>query len=151
MAFTPTRHNDAFSTAPQIGPDDLAQIAAMGFKTVINNRPDAEGGAEQPASAQIQTAAAQAGIVYAHLPVISGQITDAQARQFAELLAKCPKPVLAFCRSGARSQNLYRMATGQASVPATASTGAGSATELERDPGPRGDTGQERRDLPLPL
>ncbi len=127
MAVSPTRHNDAFSTAPQISPQDLAQLAAMGYKTVINNRPDAEGGAEQPTSAQVQAAAAQAGLVYAHLPVISGQITEAQARQFAELLAKCPKPVLAFCRSGARSQNLYRLAIGQASVPATASTGAASA------------------------
>ena len=46
MAVAPTRHNDAFSTAPQISTEDLAQIAAMGFKTVINNRPDGEGGAE---------------------------------------------------------------------------------------------------------
>ncbi len=127
MAVSATSHSDTFSTAPQISPQDLAQIAAMGFKTVINNRPDAEGGAEQPTSAQIQAAAAQAGLVYAHLPVISGQITEAQARQFAELLATCPKPVLAFCRSGARSQNLYRLAIGQASIPAAASTGAASA------------------------
>ncbi len=127
MAVSPTRHNDAFSTAPQISPQDLAQIAAMGFKTVINNRPDLEGGAEQPTSAQVQAAAVQAGLVYAHLPVISGQITEVQARQFAELLAKCPKPVLAFCRSGARSQNLYRLASGQASVPAAASTSAAAA------------------------
>ena len=127
MAVTPTRHNDAFSTAPQISPEDLAQIAAMGFKTVINNRPDGEGGAEQPSSAQIQTAAAQAGLVYAYLPVISGQITDAQARQFAELLAKCPKPALAFCRSGARSQNLYRMASGHAAAAAATPASSGAA------------------------
>jgi sulfide:quinone oxidoreductase len=127
MAFTPTRHTDGFSTAPQISTDDLASIAAMGFRTVINNRPDGEGGAEQATSSQMQAAAARAGLVYAHLPVISGQITDAQARQFAELLAKCPKPVLAFCRSGARSQNLYQMASDQPSTSAPASTAAASS------------------------
>lgn len=112
MAVTPTRHNDAFSTTPQISPNDVSQIAAMGFKTVINNRPDFEGGNDQPTSAVIEAAAKQAGLVYVHLPVISGQITEQQVRQFAELLATCPKPALAFCRSGARSQSLYQMASG---------------------------------------
>ncbi len=122
MAANITRHTDSFSTAPQIQPSDLQQLAAQGIKTVINNRPDGEGGAEQPSSAQIEAAARAAGLHYFHLPVISGQITEPQARQFAELLAKSPKPVLAFCRSGARSQNLYRMARGEASAPAAAST-----------------------------
>lgn len=120
MAASVTRHTDSFSTAPQILPADLQELAAQGFKTVINNRPDGEGGPEQPTSAQIEAAAHAAGLRYAHLPVISGQITEPQARQFAELLAKSPKPVLAFCRSGARSQNLYRMASGQRSDPAAA-------------------------------
>ena len=110
MAANITRHNDNFGTAPQISPSDLAEIAAMGFKSVINNRPDGEGGAEQPASEVIAAAAKAAGLHYEHLPVVSGQITEAQAKKFAELLATLPGPVLAFCRSGARSQNLYQLA-----------------------------------------
>lgn len=113
MAINLTRHTDVFSTSPQISPSDLQEIAARGFRTVINNRPDNEGGAEQPTSAQLEAAAAEAGLHYHHLPVISGQITEPQARHFAELLALSPKPALAFCRSGARSQNLYRIASGQ--------------------------------------
>ncbi len=120
MAVHPTRHTDAFSSAPQISPSDLQEIAALGYKTLINNRPDGEGGADQPTSAQLEAAAKAAGLHYAHLPVISGQITEPQARKFAELLATSPKPVLAFCRSGARSQNLFRMASGQVSAPSVA-------------------------------
>ncbi len=113
MAVKLTRHTDVFSTSPQISPAELPEIASLGFKMVINNRPDGEGGAEQPTSAQIEAAAQAAGIQYAYLPVISGQITEPQARKFAELLAKSPKPVLAFCRSGARCQNLYALANRQ--------------------------------------
>ena len=110
MAAFVTRHTESFGTAPQIAPQDLAEIAAMGFKTVVNNRPDGEGGAEQPSNAEIEAAAKAAGLNYVYLPVISGQITEQQARDFAALLANSPGPLLAFCRSGARSQNLYQLA-----------------------------------------
>ncbi len=116
MAVHLTRHTDTFSTSPQIHPADLQEIAALGFKTVINNRPDGEGGTEQPTSVQIEAAALAAGLRYAYLPVVSGQITEPQARRFAELLAMSPKPVLAFCRSGSRSQNLYRITSGQSAA-----------------------------------
>ena len=110
MAAFVSRHTESFATAPQITSHDLAEIAAMGFKTVVNNRPDGEGGPEQPANAEIEAAAKAAGLNYAYLPVISGQITEQQARDFAHLLATAPGPLLAFCRSGARSQNLYQLA-----------------------------------------
>ena len=82
----------------------------QGYKSIINNRPDGEGGAEQPTSVEIERAAEAAGLQYAYLPVISGQITAEQAQQMAKLLETMPGPVLAFCRSGARSTNLYLLA-----------------------------------------
>ena len=54
MAAFVSRHTESFATAPQITSHDLAEIAAMGFKTVVNNRPDGEGGAEQPSNAEIE-------------------------------------------------------------------------------------------------
>ena len=45
----------------QIGPEHLVQVVEKGFKSVINNRPDMEGGPEQPTSAQIEEAARQSG------------------------------------------------------------------------------------------
>jgi uncharacterized protein (TIGR01244 family) len=58
----------------------------------------------------MEAAAHAAGLNYDYLPVVSGQITEQQARKFAELLATRPAPLLAFCRSGARSQNLKQLA-----------------------------------------
>ncbi|HEY4066739.1 MAG TPA: TIGR01244 family sulfur transferase [Burkholderiaceae bacterium] len=98
--------------APQLEPSAMAWAAQAGFKSVINNRPDFEGGPEQPTSAVIEAAAAAAGLRYAHLPVSPAVQTPEQIARFAELLAELPKPILAFCRSGTRSGKLYRAATG---------------------------------------
>ncbi|PPE69201.1 TIGR01244 family phosphatase [Caldimonas thermodepolymerans] len=98
--------------APQLTPEAMQEAAAAGFRSVINNRPDFEGGPEQPTSAQIEAAAKAAGLAYVHLPVESAVQTPEQIARFAELLQTLPKPVLAFCRSGARSTRLYQAATG---------------------------------------
>lgn len=104
-----TRHTDHFATAPQLAPEHMAVIAQHGFHTVINNRPDGEGGPDQPTSAQMQAAAQAAGLTYHYLPVISGAATPEQVAHMADLVAHAPGPVLAFCRSGARSTQLWLM------------------------------------------
>ncbi len=98
--------------APQLDPAAMAWAAQAGFKSVINNRPDFEGGPDQPTSAAIETAAVKAGLHYAWLPVAPQVQTPQEIARFAELLNELPKPVLAFCRSGARSGKLYHAATG---------------------------------------
>ena len=109
MPLTISAHTDHFATAPQIAPEDLPAIAAQGFSTVVNNRPDGEGGPDQPSSEAMAKAAQEAGLEYHYLPVISGQITPEQVARFAAILAAASGPVLAFCRSGARSTNIWRM------------------------------------------
>ena len=98
--------------APQLSPEAMAAAADAGFKSIVNNRPDFEGGPEQPTSAAIQAAAEAAGLVYAFLPVAPGYQSPEEIARFAELLATLPKPILAFCRSGTRSGKLFRAATG---------------------------------------
>lgn len=92
---------DEFTVAPQIAPADLAEAAAMGFTLVINNRPDGEAPG-QPSSAEMQAAAAAAGLDYVHVPVTGGP-GPAQVEAVAEAVAGAKGPVLAFCRSGTRS------------------------------------------------
>ncbi len=99
-----------FYVAAQLAPADMSGAAAMGFKTVINNRPDLEGGAEQPLSASMQAAAQAAGLSYVYLPVVGGAITPEQAASMKHALAAAEPPVLAFCRSGARSTQLFMLA-----------------------------------------
>jgi uncharacterized protein (TIGR01244 family) len=96
--------------APQLTPEAMAEAAAMGFKSVINNRPDFEHGPDQPTSAEVEAAAKAAGLEYRHLPVAGGYQSPEEIAAFAELLATLPRPLLAFCRSGARSTRLFMQA-----------------------------------------
>jgi len=96
--------------APQLTPDAMAEAARAGFKSIVNNRPDFEHGPDQPTSAQIEAAARAAGLEYRHLPVDGGYQSPEQIAAFAKLLEELPRPLLAFCRSGARSTRLYQQA-----------------------------------------
>lgn len=96
--------------APQLSPEAMAEAAAMGFKSVVNNRPDFEHGPDQPTSAAIQAAAEAAGLEYRHLPVAGGYQSPAEIEAFARLLEELPRPLLVFCRSGARSTRLFMQA-----------------------------------------
>ena len=98
--------------AGQLAPAAMASLAESGFKSVINNRPDFEGGPDQPTNAAIEAAAREAGLAYAFLPVASAMQTPEEIARFAQLLETMPRPILAFCRSGTRSANLYRAAIG---------------------------------------
>lgn len=110
MSLPISRHSNQFGTLGQIDPSHLAAIAEQGYKSVINNRPDFEGGPDQPTNAEIQAQAEQLGLHYAYLPVVSGSITPEQVAEMARLLKTMPSPILAFCRSGARSTILCQMA-----------------------------------------
>ena len=98
--------------AAQLDPAAMAWAAQAGFKSVINNRPDFEGGPAQPTSAAIEAAAREAGLAYAFLPVSPAIQTPQEIARFAQLMAEMPKPILAFCRSGTRSGKLYHAAVG---------------------------------------
>ncbi|MFM8767839.1 MAG: TIGR01244 family sulfur transferase [Rubrivivax sp.] len=96
--------------APQLTPEAMAEAARLGFRSVVNNRPDFEGGPDQPASAVIAAAAQAAGLEYRFLPVAGGYQSPEQSAEMAGLLRELPRPILMFCRSGARSTRLYALA-----------------------------------------
>ena len=101
---------DVFATA-QLEPEAMAWAAQAGFKSIINNRPDMEGGPSQPTSAAIEAAAKKAGLTYAHLPVSPSVHSEQDIAAMAQLLVDMPRPILAFCRSGARTAKLFMAAT----------------------------------------
>lgn len=100
--------DDDISVAPQIRPEDVADLAKLGFRTLIANRPDQEEFG-QPAMAEIEAAAREHGLTWIYQPVQSGNILDDDVAQFGELYEGAEKPVLAFCRSGTRCCALWAM------------------------------------------
>lgn len=101
---------DDVCVAPQLTPEAMAAAAEAGFRSVVNNRPDFEGGPDQPSNAAIEAAALAAGLEYRYLPVSGAYQSPADAAAMAALLAELPRPLLMFCRSGARSTRLYMLA-----------------------------------------
>jgi uncharacterized protein (TIGR01244 family) len=102
--------NEAFAVAPQLRPEDMPAVAAAGYKSVIINRPDFEGGADQPTAAAVSEAALSAGLQVEYQPVVGSAMTIGDAARFAELLKILPGPVLAYCRTGTRCLNLFEAA-----------------------------------------
>lgn len=101
--------DDTYAVAPQIDLDHLPELAAMGFKSVISNRPDGEL-PDQPSAADIRKAAKAAGLEFRHIPVVPGQINANHTAEFRKAMKEMPKPVLGFCRSGARASSIFEMA-----------------------------------------
>jgi uncharacterized protein (TIGR01244 family) len=95
------RVTDELSVSPQISVAQVAEAARLGFRTVVNNRPDGEDPG-QPSAAEIAAAAQAAGLAYAHIPIRGGPTPD-QVAQTRALFETAQGPVLAFCRSGTRS------------------------------------------------
>src|SRR6186713_330600 len=104
------------SVCGQISVNDLDEIAASGFKTIISNRPDNEA-QDQPARTDIEAKARSLGMSVYYLPLAIGQApSDELLTEFNLLLDQVEKPVLAFCRSGNRSGQIYNAAMAQRAV-----------------------------------
>lgn len=108
--------DEDISVAPQISLEDVAEIARLGFKTLVANRPDREEPG-QPAMADIEAAAEEHGLKWVYLPVESGNVTDQDVDQFAPMIRNADKPVLAFCRSGTRCTILWALSAARDHEP----------------------------------
>jgi uncharacterized protein (TIGR01244 family) len=110
MSITITPLASDFAVSPQLSPGDFAEIARLGYRSIINNRPDGEGGPDQPHSSVLAAAAREAGLTYVFVPVTPMAADTDAIEQVRTLLGELPRPILAFCRSGARSTKLYNAA-----------------------------------------
>lgn len=102
------RLTEDFSVSPQIGVEDLHQIAGAGFRSVLCNRPDDEEPG-QPGYDSIAHAAQAEGLETRCVPIVSGQITPQTVEAFRAALEELPGPILAYCRSGTRCTMLWAL------------------------------------------
>lgn len=93
------------TVSSQITAEDMATIKDAGFRAIICNRPDGES-ADQPSFEEIETAAKAVGIEARYVPVQSGIVKEEDVAAFGEALEEMQRPILAYCRSGARSAAL---------------------------------------------
>lgn len=102
------RVDDDFAVTGQIEATDIPAIAAAGFRSIVCARPDNEE-MGQPAFAAIAAAAEAAGLRAVYIPV-SGMIGEGHLIRMESALNDLPRPMLGYCRSGARATALYTTA-----------------------------------------
>ena len=110
MTLQITQNHALLSTAPQASPADMASIAHMGFATVMNNRPDFEHDDAQPTAQAVGDAARAAGMDFYDLPFSAARMSSDLVLQFAQMVGQAKKPILLYCRSGARSTGIFQVA-----------------------------------------
>lgn len=101
-----TKITETFSVSPQISADDMVDIKKAGFRAILCNRPDGEE-TDQPRFGEIEEAAEKAGLLAVYLPVAKEGVTDENVAKLGAILKDMPRPILAYCRSGARSSMLW--------------------------------------------
>jgi uncharacterized protein (TIGR01244 family) len=124
--------DDSISVAPQISVEDVAAIKAAGFTAIVNNRPDDEE-AGQISGDAVRAAAEAVGLTYTAIPITHTGFSYPQIEAMAEVLASADGPVLAFCRSGTRSCNLWALAQARngADADELIAKGAGAGYNLD--------------------
>ncbi len=105
---------DQFAVAPQLEIEDFVELADLGFRHIINNRPDGEAPG-QATSAEAQAAAKAAGLTYVFAPFVGPPTQEA-----VEAAGKAGGKTLAYCRSGTRSVTAWAIAQARAGGPVDA-------------------------------
>ena len=93
----------------QLFEQDLRLAAKQGVRSIVNNRPDAES-VGQPSSADLAEVANELGITFVDFPVNSSSMTRKDVEAFARIRDDLERPLILFCRSGARSMRLWELA-----------------------------------------
>lgn len=97
----------AIYVASQLVEADFAEVAARGFRSVVNNRPDREA-PDQLLNERAEATAIGLGMQFRFLPVDNLSVTDdAPVDAFAQLMDDLPRPTLFYCRSGTRCTILW--------------------------------------------
>ncbi len=98
---------ERFAVAGQITPEQLVELKARGYTTIIALRPDGEG-ADQPSAAQVGAAARDNGMAFAYVPVTAGAaIPETAVAALGQALQDNPGKVLLYCRSGSRAARTW--------------------------------------------
>jgi uncharacterized protein (TIGR01244 family) len=103
------RLTNTIFVAPQIDVRAVEAAKAEGVTLIVNNRPEDES-ADQTPGADIEAAAAEAGVDYVAIPVTHAGFAEWQVTAMADALENADGKILAYCRSGTRSTFLWALA-----------------------------------------
>lgn len=92
-----------FAVTDAMASEDFATAAAMGFRSILSNRPDGEADGQMNAR-QESVAAWRAALKFRHVPAPKLDLfTDRVVEAMGDAVASLDGPILAHCASGLRS------------------------------------------------
>ena len=95
--------NPHFAVTGALLPEDFADVAAKGFRSILSNLPDGES-SRHPSAAEECELAAKAGLDFRHVPAVKSEVFgDRVVEGVMQALTDMDGPVLAHCASGLRS------------------------------------------------
>ncbi len=98
------------AVAPQLTEADFAEVAARGFRAVIDIRPDGEAASQLPHT-QAEAVARRHGLAFRYRPVSGFNVIDEDlVAEFARLTDELPAPMLFYCGTGTRCSTLWAQA-----------------------------------------
>ena len=104
---------ESLSVAAQITPQDIGELAAQGFTTVVCNRPDGESQG-QAGMDEMEAACHEADVLFIRYPVSVLNFPGADLEGLGVLFDDPKQKVLAYCRSGTRCANLWILSRDEA-------------------------------------
>lgn len=101
----------AFAVTGALSADDFVELARLGIKGIVSNRPDGE--EEGQLSAKQEAAHAwRAGLMFRHVPAAKFDLfTNDVVEGMADALGGLQGPVVAHCKSGLRSAIVWAAAS----------------------------------------
>ena len=112
----PVALSDDIAVGEMPAPGQIAILAKAGFRSLLCVQPDGEV-ARLISAADAAKAAEESGLAYAHVPIESRRLSDAQVAAVADAMAGLPRPIYACCYSGARAAAAWAMAVAPVMQP----------------------------------
>lgn len=105
-----------FAVTGELAPEDFAVAAGLGFRAILNNRPDGEDAIQLSSAAEAELSW-QAGLRYRFLPLDKHELfTDPVVEDMINALDELEGPILAHCKSGLRCAIVWAAAKAR-SIP----------------------------------
>ena len=100
-----------FAITGDLGLEDFSEARRLGFKAILNNRPDNEEATQLNNTYEAELAW-KAGLKYRFLPLDKHELfTDPVVEDMIKAIGELDGPVLAHCKSGLRSAIVWAAAT----------------------------------------
>lgn len=100
------RINGMFTIASQVEVDKVNKLVQAGYRTLVCNRPDGED-EDQANFADIAAEAQKLGMMAVYLPIAQSGGSPDDQQKFDDIIMDCPKPIVAYCRTGTRPATMW--------------------------------------------